>query len=145
MPGLVVSPDGELELLARLLYHTVWVDRGWSLHLFKNDYVPNRDTELADLTEADYSGYARVDLDEDGWGEPDQIAGAAVSYYGTDFEYFFTAAGSQLVYGYYLTFDSQTKLLWSQRFDVSPVSVSTTVPAMVWPVLTGRSQLEPPP
>ena len=114
----------------------------WHLRLFKNDYTPNRDTVLADLVEADFDGYLPIEIDPTLWGAPSSPFGAAVSYYDAFFLPFPCVSGSQVVYGYYLTFDNGAYLLWSQRWDAIQAATPSS-PPQVWPVLTGRSASEP--
>lgn len=144
MPDLVMGSDGEAEALRLFVKASVAPPRIWHLRIFKNDYVPNRDIVLDDLVEATFAGYDPVPLDPANWTTPVDLNGVAVSYYGLGFINFLTTSGTQVVFGYYVTFDDGEKLLYAERF-ISSVTVSTTVPAPVWPVMASRSASEPAP
>jgi hypothetical protein len=144
VPAIVISDLGEIHLLTRSLRGADSPASVWHLRLFKNNYTPNRDTVLADLTEADFAGYVPLEIDPTVWGVPTNPAGTAVSYYDTFFYQFTCTSGSQALYGYYLTFNNGAYLLWSQAFDVGQTA-SPTTPPTVWPVITGRSQYQPAP
>lgn len=60
MPGVFVRPG-----LVDMLEETRALLLTCELCLYKNDYTPTDATVIADLTEADFTGYARIDLD--GW------------------------------------------------------------------------------
>lgn len=83
------------------------------LHLFKNAVWVDATVTLADLEECDFSGYAAQDIV--GW-QPAELAGirdrasaaAAVFLHNG-------GATANDVWGYYVTNQSETKLLWFER------------------------------
>lgn len=109
--------DGMKKLLNVMLNDA---DLGHKIHLFKNDYTPVNTTLLADLTEADFTGYAAKDA----------VAESAPVINGNDEAYstsgvldFVSTADMnpvQRVYGVYVTFLDATAtrvLLTATRFD----------------------------
>ena len=84
-------------------------------HLFENNVVPDRDTELADLTEVGSGGYASIvvaaaDFTLSGvTGHLGSLAAAPISW---------TPSGTDwTIYGYYITDSANTLLLGVARFD----------------------------
>lgn len=147
MPDLIVSNPGERYLLSRMVRDPWVLDETWTLHLFKNDYTPNRDTGLGDFTEANYAGYVPVVLLRENWTEPVTITGTAVSFYGAEPIQFYATSGLQTIYGYYISVqpeDEDESLILSQRFD-GAFNVTAAVPAIVFPQLRLHSEYEPPP
>ena len=145
MPDLVVSNPGERYLLSRMVSVPWSLSETWKLRLYKNDISPNKNTVLADLTEADYDGYLPQDLARDGWTAPVTIAGVAVCFYGFQPIEFFAASGLQTVFGYFMTVDADSDpelLILTQRFD-SAVNVTAAVPALVLPQIRLHSESEP--
>lgn len=108
--------------------------RTLTLHLFQNDLVPDCDTVLADLTEADFTGYAEIvllnDLDPQtcvGMIQgPHTLPDGSFALY-ID-EQVFTASGTALpntVYGAYVT-DDDGLLVAVKRFaEPGPVGLAT--------------------
>lgn len=95
-------------------------DTDWAtaeLVLFDNDYTPNEDTELADLTLASFTGYAPAAIT---WSAPFfDIDGTPVSSGGEKL-FTQTAAGSALIYGFGITNAAGTTLLAAGRFADAP-------------------------
>jgi len=98
------------------------------LHLFKNDFVPTRASVLADFTEADFDGYAAVDLPVassfpaiqlDALGNLTQVIPGTYTFTGDDPQ---TAA--QSVYGYYVTDQAGAVLVGFHRF-LDPVDFTS--------------------
>ena len=140
--ALVVPDLGEQYLLTLLLRDTVPADFPFWLGLYKNDYVPVRDTELADLVRADYAGYAPVPLVRASWNVPTDVGGVAQTFWGAGFVSFAPTSGTQTVYGYMVTDPSDSLLLWLERFP-SPISISTVNPAFVLPSMRLNSLSQP--
>lgn len=104
------------------------------LHLFQNNVTPTEDTVLTDLTEANFSGYAAANLD---YSAASGIA-AHVATATPTAVVFTRAAGatSNSIYGYYVTNQAGTQLLWAERdpaapIDMSPVGATYTVTAKI--------------
>lgn len=91
------------------------------LRLFKNNLVPDNTKVLADFTEADFAGYAPISLS--GFSVPSVAAHVASSSPAP--ATFTITAGSQNVYGWYVTNSAGTKLLFSQRDPAAPVALDS--------------------
>lgn len=114
--ALVVTNLGEVLMLGTLvteLFGTL------TLRLFQNDITPDAETETADFDEADFPGYASIDLDD--WSSAVEIpSGEAETVEQTRI---FTATGSSPandVYGYYVTNGSGVTV-WAERFAAMQV------------------------
>jgi len=103
--------DGKEFTLATLLASD-FGDMHW--HLFKNDFVPDEDTELGDIVEADFSGYGTVGspfgaITQDAFGRAVSDADPVT----------FTHDGggvNNTIYGYYTTTSDDVTLLFVERF-----------------------------
>lgn len=140
--NIVVSNEGERYLVRLALRIDPPDTSDWILHLYKNDYTPTKDVELSDLEECDLAGYSPEVLDVAEWAEPTTIDGQAVSQYGSGLVSFPTASGTQNQYGFFLTADSGSTLLWAARFD-APQALTPSTPVVVQLSFAGRSQSEP--
>lgn len=108
-------------LLALLRYLLRTADVDLEIRLFVNDFTPDADTELGDLSEAIFSGYAPKQTRDITWDDPTingdeqgETLGPTVT---------FTAdsgiAFPQDVYGLFITMKDETattKLLFAHRF-----------------------------
>jgi len=75
---------------------------GVRLHLFTNDITPDRDTVLADLTEAAWSGYVMIELDDTDFGTTG--VAAHQGYMMANPQSFLNSSGvDQDAFGYYYT------------------------------------------
>lgn len=109
----VVTDAGERILLD-------WILRGTggalTLRLFKNNLASfTSATVVADLTQADFSGYAGRSLARASWNAAaTDGAGVGQIEYNTDPAW--TPASNQGVYGYYVT-DASNNIIWGQKFS----------------------------
>lgn len=95
------------------------------LNLFQNDYTPNINTALGDLTVATFTGYAPVTLTA--WSAPFLDAGGLVSIISPLAVFRPTASTVQnVIYGWYLTEMGGT-LVSAGRFVEAPVSMGSTL------------------
>jgi hypothetical protein len=97
------------------------------VHLFKNNYTPVDGSLFADFTEADFTGYAAVDL---AMNLPVTVAGKASCTNNVAMQYIMGVPGvTNTVYGYYVALNADTfgygRLLWAERFD-NPVYFTNT-------------------
>ena len=94
---------------------------GWTVHLYQNDRVPEREDTLADFIEATFSGYAPIELgDFDAAAVADHIASAAHPL--VTFTHDGGAVANQ-IYGYYLL-DAGGRIRQAERGSVSPLSMN---------------------
>lgn len=143
MADVVVSNEGERILLGRALgkvvYDPLQPDR---LCVYVNDYTPDRDVTLTNLTEGAWSGYVRHDLVAGDWTTPATVDGQAVAWYTPAPVSFVVSSGTVTAYGYFVVDYTGTQLMWVQRFD-SVQFANATTPVVVRPALGARSQSEP--
>jgi len=101
----------------------------WKVGLFTNNIQPNADTVLADLTEASFTGYAKVTTTTgDSETQNDPLSGERVVYFpppagGFHFEATATPGAPVNVYGFFLCDNAGTTLLGAQHFG-SPIVIS---------------------
>jgi hypothetical protein len=90
-------------------------------HLFVNDVTPDRDTVLADFTEAAFTGYVEVTVEAADF-TIDGVS-AHVGYIQAPPITFSNGSGvDQDAYGYYVTDVGDTEVLAAARFDAAPVT-----------------------
>ena len=82
------------------------------LKLFKNDLTPVVGTVIGDFTESDIAGYAAKDLTGASWTV---ATGTDTEGSFAEQEFTFTGAGS--IYGYYVTNNDGSKVVWAERFS----------------------------
>lgn len=122
------------DILAALVADTTGLWDGAKVKLYQNDFNPAADTELADLTEADFGGYAEQAVT---WGEPYVDSNDKPSVAAASVQFNRGATGDDnLVYGYYVVNAAEDKLLWAERYE-EPVNMSTNTDAiLVLPVFS---------
>lgn len=113
------------ESLVNLMKLAVQSEHALKVRLFKNDHVPGPDTELADLTEATFSGYAALTLDP--MSEPATMPGGKVR--SQSLPVVFEHDGGPVandVYGYMVTLElpGGSAMLWCGRYEDAPVLMS---------------------
>lgn len=109
----IVFPDEGLPgVLTRIANATL------VLRLFVNDITPDRDTELADFTEASWTGYASVNLNLGDFVSSGFIG--HVAFLATDpITFLNTGATPETCYGYYVE-GSTSDVMIAARFDPAP-------------------------
>jgi len=111
--SLVLCNQGEVQIL------TGFFAGSMTLRLFTNDYTPVKASTEANLTEATGNGYATKTLTGGSWtitpGTPTSAAYAQQTFG-------FTGALGN-VYGYYVTRDTDGKLMFAERFSNGPYNV----------------------
>lgn len=141
--ALVVPDLGEVELLRRMLRPETGDADTLKLKLYKNNYTPVKASVLANFTECDFDGYAAADLDPANWDGPTSTAGVAVTVNSAGATTWYATSGSQNAYGYYVTNHDGSVVLWAERFPSAPLTISTTIPALVVPVMQLHSESQP--
>ncbi len=95
--------------------------QGASLCLFRNNLTPDANTVLGDLTEANFSGYARQTLSA--WPNS-ALSGAIARTTHPDKTFLHSGGGvDNDIYGYYVL-DSGGGLLYADRNATGPVSIT---------------------
>lgn len=88
------------------------------IRLFKNDITPDEDTVLADLTEADFDGYAESGAVT--WGEVHNGNDGSVEMQAGSQEFHCTGGTTpNEIFGYMIVDSGGTTLLAAHRFDES--------------------------
>lgn len=123
MPRAVASNPFLLDKITELRTE---LDADATLRLFKNDLTPTPATALAAFTEADFAGYAEVDMAGE-WGAPFQVAAGHYTFLSNTIRFDCTA-GNQVIYGWYLI--SAGGLIVSRRFD-APYTVAPDNPLLL--------------
>lgn len=150
--SLVVSNEGELRLLRWMLKST-FIGTGTGsgessdfleIGLFKNDFFPVPSMVFGDLTEADFTGYARKEIDREDWAEPvagsGSDAGKAVIT-APDQVFSSSDVSSQELFGYFILDPSDNTLLWAERFATSR-TIENGQSVTIRPKFTGRSETD---
>jgi hypothetical protein len=131
MPAGLLPDEGIGDLLEYILKRSISGVVPWQLIFFVNDITPDNTTVLADLTEATWGGYSRVDLDRDTWTVPDVNPNCAHSTWGVDaIVYFVTSGPLETNYGYAYIDPTEGVIRFIQRFDapdIAPVEVGGKV------------------
>jgi len=113
--SLVVPNQGELIILQYMVNKT---DPGdLILHLYKNDQSLAEDTVIGDLTESTEAGYAEASLAGASWSTALVSTNTATASH-VEKTFSFTAAAT--VYGYYVTDNAKSQVLWAERFSGAP-------------------------
>lgn len=89
------------------------------LHLYRNDYTPTINTTTGNVTEANNAGYASISLTGSQW----TVAAAGGSGCAAYANQSFTYTTSDVVYGYYITNNASSTVIWAERFENSPLNV----------------------
>jgi len=111
----VATPSASLADLAALIADVPYSTA--KVHLYSNDYTPDKDTVIGDLTETTFSGYAAASLT---WGtaflDGQKVACSSAG------QKAFTKSGatSDNVYGAYITDVAGTGLLRAARLPDAP-------------------------
>jgi hypothetical protein len=95
-----------------------------TIRLFGNDYTPTEIDTVAAYTEVTGGGYAGISLSSLNWtitdGDPSLAEHTQVSW-----TFDATAASVGNVYGYYVTRDTSSDLVWAERFTNGPYNIQT--------------------
>jgi hypothetical protein len=123
--GFVVPNTIEHEVLTTLLTPPL------TLRLYGNNVTPNSTSATADFTEIAGGGYANKPLIFANWtiveGTPSEATYSAVQQW--TFTGPINAPGT--IYGYYVTRNSDSKLVWAERFPAANVPFSPIAGSIV--------------
>lgn len=96
-----------------------------TLRLFTNNISVSGTTVVADLTEADFTGYEAVPLTAEEWSF--QQGAVTTAEYSEEVVFVSTAdEQNQQVYGYYLTGNDSGLLRWAENFPSLPDPIANT-------------------
>lgn len=118
--ALLAPNEGEILLLQYMV--NMVASNNAILHLYVNDYTPVEASAFANFSETGLGGYAPLTLAGANWTT--QLSGnTAFAIYS---EQTFTFTTGISVYGYFLTNNANTKVLWAERFSGAPFTLPAT-------------------
>lgn len=92
----------------------------WTVELYKNDYTPQADSVPGSFTKATFPGYAALAA---AFGSVGINAAGQAEMTSALLTFTQTAAGAQTIYGYFVTNNTGTQLLFAERFG-TPVALA---------------------
>lgn len=118
--ALLAPNEGEGAMLGMILNKVTPADV--VLRLFQSNTTPAETDTTATYTEATFTGYSAITLTNANW----TITEGAPTYASYAQQTFTSSAGSQNqnVYGYYITNNAGTKVLWAERFSDGPYNIA---------------------
>jgi hypothetical protein len=130
----LVVPDAlEVEVLTTLLTPAL------TMKLYSNNYTPVGGSAAANFTEVAGGGYANKPLTFANW----VITSGSLALYNAMQEWVFTGVTNApgTIYGYYITRNSDGKLMWAERFPAANVPFTPIAGSIirVLPRLTAES------
>lgn len=136
-----VNDDGIKANLDSITGKSVTSIGAGKLRLFKNNVIVSNATVIANLTEADFAGYAAVTLTAATWAAAAAAAHVASSQYGASVTFSRSTTGAtQNIYGWYLTDAGGTKLYACANFTGAPIPITNSGDNIaVTPTLTDQS------
>jgi len=127
--ALVVPAAGEAEMLERIVGNPTQTTNGnVHIHLYKNDYTPVEGSVLGDFTElvdATDQNYALKPLTAASWS-PSSSNPTVMEYTQQTWTFLGIPDNFIPVYGYFVTADNDTTLLWAERFTDAPYNIPET-------------------
>lgn len=115
--ALLLCNGGEVLCLKYMLNNTA--PTNVKLHLYTNDKTPAEADVVGNYTACTATGYALKTLTGSSW----TVATTDGTTTATYAEQTFTLTTSATVYGYYVTDNAGTGLLWAERFTTAPYNV----------------------
>jgi hypothetical protein len=133
MAGVLVN-NGEDRMLGLLVNKSGYSLATLQLRLFKSNTTPAETDTAGTYTEADFTGYASVQMASADWtltpGAPSQAVGAQKSFTSS------ADQSAQTIYGYYLTENGSNALVAAERFAASASVANNGDIVKVTPTLT---------
>lgn len=114
--ALVLSDDGISTILA--IARAEWNSVNPNLHLYSNNLTPNTSSTLGSFTECTFPGYAAIALAS--FGAPSVSSHVATMSETTRTFTRSSTGTAENVYGYFVTDDTDTVLLWSEKDPNGP-------------------------
>jgi hypothetical protein len=121
--SLVVPNVGEVTLLQYMLSFGA-TNGDKVLRLFNSDHTPSETSTVSggSIVQATEAGYAPITLASSSWTTSQDGAGVTTGLYSAQTFTFTTGAN---IYGYYVTDNTLTGLLWAERFSGAPFALPT--------------------
>lgn len=93
------------------------------IRLYSNNYTPVSGSTAGDFTQATFTGYSAVTIDEEDWDITS--ADPAVALLDAAVEFTSTAGSqNQDIYGYYIVGVTSGRLIWAERFTDGPYNIA---------------------
>lgn len=115
--SFVTTDLGEILLLRYMLNNSTANDV--RLHLYTNNRTPAESDVLSMYTESVVSGYSVKELPGTAW----TFATSASTSSATFARQTFTFSATETVYGWYMTNQGNTTLIWAERFTGAPFNL----------------------
>ncbi len=115
--ALLVPDVGEVLLLSYALNKTEPTEV--KLRLFTNNYTPVEGSVVGSFTEATAAGYAAIELAGASWTIASSIGVTTAEYA----QQTFTLTAASTNYGYYITNNDNSQVLWAERFSDAPHTI----------------------
>ena len=103
---------------------SVWNATALKLHLFKSNTTPTTSDVIGTYTECDFAGYAAISMTT--WATPSVAAHVATMVAAAKTFTRSTTGTAQNIYGYYVTDNANTILLWAERDSNAPIVVTNS-------------------
>ncbi len=115
MSAIVMADEG-IEIIMGTFFNNSPSAQDLKLKLFVNNYTPVRGMTMASFTEASGGGYAEKTLSNGSWTIEANIPRDA-KYANQTWTFIGAIDGGATIYGYYITNNSENKVIWAQRID----------------------------
>ena len=115
--ALLVPDVAEVLLLSYALNKVTAGDV--KLHLYTNDYTPVEGFVIGSFTECTATGYGAITLTGSSWTIATATGTTTASYA----QQTFTLTSASTDYGYYITNNGATQVLWAERFSDAPHTI----------------------
>jgi hypothetical protein len=116
--ALLVPYVGEQQLLTYMLNKASPTDP--KLHLYTNNLTPSGSDNKVSYTESAATGYATATLTGSNWTITTNVGVTSATYAQQTFTY---SAAEPNIYGYFVTDNTNTILLWAERFTDGPYAI----------------------
>lgn len=107
-------------------------------HLYVNNVSPSHGDTLGTYTEATYTGYAAITAG--GWSAPALDGTFHAMSTATLMTWANTSAGSVSIYGYFVTDNAGTTLLYAELFSGAPLTIPVGMSLQLTPTVTDQSE-----
>jgi len=114
--SLLAPTVGEIELIKIMINKVAATNV--RLHLYSNNYTPTATTALTELVESTGTGYVSVVLTGSSW-----VVSTDSTTVATYAQQTFIYIGADTIYGYYITSNASTALLWAELSAGAPYSI----------------------
>ena len=101
--GGIIDSNKQLQDMIDYLRGTFLNTANTYVRLFKNNFTPDPASVLADFTEANFTGYAAIQVNAK-FGTPYKVIDGEYQTDSSPFAFTCTSGSSQTTYGWYLTF-----------------------------------------